>query len=123
MTAAVVSLTALREQRARRAPRNAATAHEPGRIVARFTTAGAVADDPRGVVVVNLGDEVVRGRVFLASRDHFGQVRLVLEHPLGHEPRATAVVLRAEATLLVLASVSRSGSAGRPGGPGPRDRR
>ena len=104
--AAVVSLDALREQRRRTARVTASepARQEPGKIVARFTTAGQVADDPHGVVVVHLGDRTVRGRIFLARRDRFGQVRLVLEYRDGSGPRAEAIILRPEAQLLVLSA-------------------
>lgn len=106
--AAVVSLDALREQRRRVARVVAGEVvrpwQEPAKIVARFTTAGQVADDPHGVVVVHLGDRTVRGRIFLARRDRFGQVRLVLEYRDGSGPRAEAIILRPEAQLLVLSA-------------------
>ena len=124
MTASVVSIAALREQRG--PVPDTDRDHKPGKIVARFATAGELCDGRHAgaVVAVALGDEVVRGRVFLARRDQFGQVRLVLEHPPGHEPRATALVLRPESRLLVLArEVRPSGSAAPPGASGPRGRR
>lgn len=126
MTAAVVSLDALREQRRRSARVIAGEVvrpwQEPAKIVARFTTAGQVADDPHGVVVVHLGDRTVRGRIFLARRDRFGQVRLVLELEFGEEPRAVAVILRPEACLLLLAPAATRAtrSAAPPCAPSPR---
>lgn len=131
MTAVVVSLDALREQRRRTARVVAGEVvrpwQKPARIVARFASAATVVDlasvDKHPVVVVNLGKRTVRGRVFLARRDRFGQVRLVLEFRDGSGPRAEAIILRPEAQLLVLAPEVKprsSGSAAPPCASSPR---
>lgn len=78
MTAVVVPIDALREQRVARFGERDLKPESPGRIVARFATAAQVADDPHGVVVIAVGDRTITGRVFIARRER-DRVRIALE--------------------------------------------